>query len=180
MYKREAWCKERLSHWDVLTRIIEKGDPVSPIFAIPFLDTKCFKIDWLHVADQGISANFLGSLLSVLIGKMPGASKDDRLASLFADIQKFYKTTGCQSRLENLTHTMIRKNGSSTPKLRGRGADIRALVPYGLDAARRFLDSSDPLESSGAYGSSFERVLQVAVKRGVSTLRSRRKLSEIM
>jgi hypothetical protein len=143
-----AWRKERLSHWDVLTRIIEKGDPVSPIFAIPFLDTKCFKIDWLHVADQGISANFLGSLFSVLIDKMPGSSKDDRLASLFADIQKFYKNTGCQSRLENLTHTMIRKNGSSTPKLRGRGADIRALVPYGLDAARRFLDSSDPLEST--------------------------------
>ena len=143
-----AWRKERLSHWDVLTRIIEKGDPVSPIFAIPFLDTKCFKIDWLHVADLGISANFLGSLFSVLIGKLPGANKDDRLASLFDDIQKFYKTTECQSRLEGLTHTMIRKDASSTPKLRGRGADIRALVPYGFEAAQRLLDSSDPLEST--------------------------------
>jgi hypothetical protein len=143
-----VWRKERLSHWDVLTRIIEKGDPVSPIFSIPYLDTKCFKIDWLHVADQGISANFLGSLFSVLIDKMPGSSKDDRLASLFADIQNFYKTTGCQSKLDGLTHTMIQKNATSTPKLRGRGADIRALVPYGLEAAERLLDSADPLEST--------------------------------
>ena len=56
-----------MSHWEVLKPIIEKGDPVSPIFSIPFLDTKSFKIDWLHVADQGVSANFLGSLLPVLV-----------------------------------------------------------------------------------------------------------------
>ena len=125
-----------------------KGDPVSPIFAIPFLNTKCFKIGWLHVADQGVSANCLGSLFVLLLEKMPGASKEDRVASLFAGIQELYKTTGCQSRLDGLTHAMIRKNAGSTPKLRGKGADIRALVPYGFEAAQRLLDSAHPLEGT--------------------------------
>ena len=143
------WRSERLSHWDVVQRIMEKGDPMSPVFSIPFLTTKCFRLDWLHIADQGVAANFLGSLFFTLQDKFPGADKDAKLANMFREIRSFYVSTNCQSRLDHLTHTMIKKSGGRcTPKLRGRAADIRALIPCGRQLAMSHLDTAVPMEAT--------------------------------
>ena len=61
-----AWRHNRLSHWELLHRIRSQGNDVSPIFSVPFLSSKQFMIDWLHVADQGISAVFLAGLFCLL------------------------------------------------------------------------------------------------------------------
>ena len=59
------WRQNRLSTWDVLNRIRMEGNSVSPLFSIPFLSTQQFLVDWLHVADQGISQVFLAAVFCI-------------------------------------------------------------------------------------------------------------------
>ena len=42
---------------------------------------------------------------------------------------------------------MLKPQGKS-PKLRGRGADVRALVPYGHEVSQRLLDASKPEDAT--------------------------------
>jgi len=52
------WRQNRLSHWELICRIRAQGHDISPIFGIPFLTSKQFLLDWLHVADQGVQQFF--------------------------------------------------------------------------------------------------------------------------
>ena len=48
-----------------------------PIFNIPFLSSKQFVIDSLHVADQGISDVFLAGLFLFVLPMLPGQNMDE-------------------------------------------------------------------------------------------------------
>ena len=106
-----------------------------------------FLVDWLHCCDQGIAADFLGNLFASITKKSPGNTKES-CKDLFLELQAFYKANKSTSRLDNLTPTMIQKNGNSVPKLRGKAGEIRALIPFALEAAERHLDARDPFEST--------------------------------
>ena len=48
-----AWRSDRLGHWDLVGGILEQKGVLNPIFAVPWVDSACFKIDWLHCCDLG-------------------------------------------------------------------------------------------------------------------------------
>ena len=48
----------------------------------------------------------------------------------------------------NLTLKMIRKSASVPPKLRGRAAEVRGLVPFAAQVAQELLSDADPVEST--------------------------------
>ena len=142
------WKHERMSHYDVISRMMAQGHTVSTIFGCPYLKNTCFLIDWLHCADQGITADFLGSLFCTLLSKMEGGNKVQRCRSLFRDIQDYYRRNPVDSRLDNLSLSMFMGGQGKAPKLKAKAAEARFLVPYALEAANRLLDATDPVEST--------------------------------
>lgn len=142
-----AWRTNRLGHWQCLSRILRQGHAISTIFGCPGFKTTCCLPDWLHVVDQGCAADFLGCLFTHLLTKMPGQNKAAQCAQLFGEIQAFYAREKVASRLDNLTPTMICK-AKSTPKLRAKGAEARALIPFANEAAIKFLDAAKPAEQA--------------------------------
>jgi hypothetical protein len=104
-------------------------------------------MDWLHVADLGVTADVLGNIFKMLLGKMAGGTDKDRCGNLFLDIITYYNNTAVDSRLDNLTLSMLGKAGKP-PKLRAKGAEARFLVPYALEATQRLLAQDHPVEGA--------------------------------
>lgn len=141
------WRTQRLDHWALMARFLERGIDISPIFDCPFLKSTCFLMDWLHVADLGITPNFLGSLLLLLLTKFPGQNSMQRCFSMYGDLSQWYKDHGTESKLDQLTPSML-KSSKKPPHLRGKGAEIRALVPWANELAQRLLRDDDTEEQS--------------------------------
>ena len=47
------WRSQRLSHWNLLARMLQKGKGVSPLFSCPGVRSNCFLLDWMHIMDLG-------------------------------------------------------------------------------------------------------------------------------
>ena len=131
--------ENRLSHWQVLSGILAKGQQVSPLFSSPGVTAQTFAIDWMHCGDLGVSADYLGNLFYHITG-----GRADACAELYLKIRSYYQKQPCTSKLDTLTPSMLRKNGKTSPKLRGKAAEIRYLVPFGAELAQEvFTDPSD-------------------------------------
>ena len=141
------WRTNRLDHYGFLSRLHASGLSPSPLFGAPYLTTTCFLLDWLHVMDLGVSADWLGNVFKLVSKKLPGASDVLRVRDLFLHMQKYWNDFDIQSRLLNLTPSMLQQPRKK-PKLRGGAAVVRHLVPFGLQMANRFLDPTDPFEES--------------------------------
>ena len=128
-----SWLQEanRLRHFQVLERVLEDGGTVSPLFSFPFFTMESLRIDWLHCADQGVSAVFLGGFFHwYLCQRAHGPNEESRCAQLWLEIQGFYRQEHVQDKLHNLTVSMIKPKKGSI-ELTGSGAQIRSLVPFG-------------------------------------------------
>ena len=88
-----SWMRpeNRLSQQDGILRIREEGD-LSPAFSIPWFSLKSLRMDWLHVADQGITPAYLGGLFDmILTDPTYGRNEEERCKGLWAEIQAFYE-----------------------------------------------------------------------------------------
>ena len=113
-----------MSHWELVGRILENGHLVPPLLQAPWVDSSIFRIDWLHCADQGVAADFLGNLLQALQRKCRGRNVSERMESLWQKVQDFYKAKGVEDRLQALTAGMVqqpKKVPSSERALRSAG-----------------------------------------------------------
>ncbi len=142
-----AWRQNRLSHQACLQRIRDKGETVSPLFSCPGLRTTHFKADWLHTADIGCAADTLGNAFLGVLPKLPGPNQRAQVASLFGEMQQFYRRERTHSRFDALTLEMLCQRGKS-PKLRGKAAECRLLVPFAKELSERFLSRHDPHEEA--------------------------------
>ena len=77
-----------------MTRLLQLGQKVCPLFGAPFVTTVIFMIDWLHCADQGVTPDWLGQLFYFLLPKLPGTTDEARVAQLWSEIQELYKSLG--------------------------------------------------------------------------------------
>ena len=61
------------------------------MFNFPGFHNKLFRIDWLHCADLGITANLFGGILHMAVS-MPkyGANQEARLSTLCKDLWSWY------------------------------------------------------------------------------------------
>ena len=139
------------THWDVMAEIIRKGKQVSPRFAVPGMSSEICRIDWLHVADQGITADYLGHLFLLLAPKLGGNNKKEHVQRLWHRLQLFHDRDNVEDRLSNLTHTMLVQNKKS-PKLRCSAAQCRALVPFALELSQELLVENDAVEAAAKAG----------------------------
>ena len=140
-----AWRSQPMTHWDLVQKLHLDGKLLSPLFAAPWFDAQtCIKLDWLHVADLGVTADFLGSLFQLALDKHFVAGRvQQRCSLLWKQVQDWYVEVKAGDRLTSLVTTMIKKRGSPYPKLRASGAQARQLVPFGLKLATT-MDPADP------------------------------------
>jgi len=139
-----AWRRNRYSHWDLL-RILREKRHVTPLFRCPGLQASCFRIDWLHCCDLGVAADFLGNFFVSLLGAMPGpASAEEKCKVLFLHMQDWYKSNNIRDRLQKFRLSMFKRD-RKPPKLRAKAAEARALVPYCVVAAKKWLTNGTPL-----------------------------------
>ena len=125
---------------------------MSPLFAVPWVTSSIFRVDWLHCADLGVAADYLGNLFWSVLPKLPGRSRKERVSALWGEVQGFYKTYNVCDKLSNLVETMIRKDQSSPPKLRGKAAEVRALVPFGEQLADKYLSGANEVKAAAKAG----------------------------
>jgi hypothetical protein len=144
------WRKQRLSHAEMMRRILAKGCSVCPIFDAPGFTLDRVKIDWLHVADLGVAPDLLGNVIWHLIQakKVPGKNYDERISYVYQDMQKFYASAGVDSQLPKLTKDMVWKDGGSGPKLRAKAAEARALVPWAAKICSELLNPASPVDAA--------------------------------
>ena len=144
------WRRAAMGHWDLMSLIVANGT-WNPIWLVPYIDACVFRIDWLHCADQGCAADYIGNLLWLVQAKLPEANVKARVTNLWMQISDEYKAREVADRLQNLTPLMI-KQDKKGPKLRCSGAQCRALVPIALHLAQKHLDARQPLEQAALVG----------------------------
>ena len=102
-----------------------------------------FRMDWLHVSDIGITADFIGNFFHEVLELFPGANKKARCAMLFQQALEFYERWGISDRFDCFLPTFfVPKDGPY--KMRGGAAKIRHLVPFVWQLADEMLDMRVP------------------------------------
>ena len=189
--KEAAWRQAPLTHWDVMSRILEKGNPINGIFSAPGFTKDCCYMDWLHAVDHGaqvydsvffhsnfsrpffrpcffqdpnfsgpcvfglafsktqifqglvflallfprpktrcsrlgVTPDFLGNLFWYTLPKLAPTRK------AWQELRQWYSDNAVENGMLTLTETMLRKKANSSPKLRSKAAEARALVPFGV------------------------------------------------
>ena len=138
-------------HWDAMAEILDKGKRISPLFGVPGVVTECVRLDWLHVCDQGVCADYMANVFIMCLPKLEGNNEKDRVKSLWARIQMFYDRDEVCDRLGNLTVGML-KAKKKPPKLRCSAAQCRALVPFAKELGDLLLSDDIPEEAAARTG----------------------------
>lgn len=73
---------------------------------------------------------------------MPGNNKEERTKALWQELKKWYQETKAPNRLDNLTYEMVQKKPAAPPKLRGKAAEVRGVLPFALLTAEKYQDGS--------------------------------------
>jgi hypothetical protein len=135
------WRSSLLSHWDVINRILEKGERVNPLLQAPWFHSRIVRADWLHACDQGVTADFLGNLFHACQAVAPGSSVKVRTQVLSTKMLDWYRVNNVQDRLDCLLPSHFTQNKKGF-KLRASAAVTRALVPFGVALASELLGES--------------------------------------
>ena len=99
---------------------------LSPVCQYPFFKQACLKLDWLHLADQGVTAYFAGSILCLFVD--PPSMPNFGATILWHLLQHFYREEKLRSdRLKCLPVTRYRHK---PPFLKAQAATVRKMVPW--------------------------------------------------
>jgi hypothetical protein len=128
------------------SRVIGMGKSMSPLFGAPGVTSAIFLFDWLHAVDQGVTADFLGNIMTMFLEKEIGRSKEIRCQKLFLRIREYYTVHKIESRLPTLKLTMMMKKAGSKPKLRAKASEARCLVLFALLRSREIFSDTNPIE----------------------------------
>lgn len=106
---------EPMDHYTLMASIATSSAGINELFATPGLTSKLFLLDWLHIVDLGVASDFLGNLFWHLVNSnvFDGANQRERVSSLFAFVQDYYRRNKVENRLPTLTVLMLRKKIAS-------------------------------------------------------------------
>lgn len=135
-----------LSHVECIVRIMEQRKFLDALLQAPYVTTAIFLMDWLHCADQGITADFMGNLLFHFESRMPGSKKEARYNELFLMMQRWYEANNVQDRMDCLKPTFIEDRAGM--KLRASAAKVRALVPFCARLCNELGNNACPIDEA--------------------------------
>ena len=119
----------------------QHGIPNSIIFTAPGVKIDFVCIDWLHTADLGVTQSIAGNALWECLNYLEGSTLQARVTVLWKRLKTYYKQVHSPSQFQKLTLEMIRMPGKG-PKLRGKAAETRYIVPFVLQLTAEFADRS--------------------------------------
>ena len=128
------WRQAPLCHWE--ERISDKGPCINGIFSAPGSTRDCCFMDWLHGVDPHtkkvkfgmlFGLDFLGNLFWHTWPKL-ASTKKAGIAAIFQEVRQWYQDNGVANRFLTLQDPMILKNATSSPKMRSKEAEARALA----------------------------------------------------
>ena len=95
-------------------------------------------IDVLHALDLGVSQSALGNLFFEFWRSPLSKERNRKLKTveLWNLVKEYYKEFRPPTKINALTVEMVEQDGKS-PKFRGKGAETRHLVPFGLILAEK-------------------------------------------
>ena len=115
------WRTHRRTWPEVLAKILAAGEQVCPLFQVPYANSSVLKLDWLHVVDLGVAADYVGGLIWYLVThkKVAGNTIKARISTLHRNLMAFYdrqppgeKT----SRLPKLTRGVVKGKKQRRPR----------------------------------------------------------------
>ena len=125
-----AWRKpeNRTPHSQLLAKLGE-ANSVSTIFSCPAFVSSMFRLDWLHIMDQGVTQYFLGSLLSSIV-RIPryGRNMEARNLFLWKDLIEWYHVNDIKS--DKIKNLKLNRYDHKPPVFKGSAAQVRKLVPW--------------------------------------------------
>ena len=89
-----------MSHAECIAAVISRRGSLNPLLEAPWVKTSIFKMDWLHAADQGVSADFVGNVFHYFLGHFPGNNVAEQCTALFQDVLLFYEENHVQDKLD--------------------------------------------------------------------------------
>ncbi len=132
-----------MSHADCLLRILRSRGRANPLLTAPWVVHSIFRMDWLHVCDIGVTADFIGNFFHEVLQLFPGDNKNERCSNLSGEMHAYYEAEGISDRFDCLLLTFFEPKDNPY-KLRGGAAKIRALVPFVWQLAQEILDINVP------------------------------------
>ena len=137
-----AWRTQLLSHFDCLCRIRARNKPINSLLQLPLFSVPdCCRMDWLHVADQGVAADLAGNLFWFLVHQriVPGPNIAARVSYLNTRLQDWYERRRIDDRIDLLHPNRF----WDARKLRCSAACMRSMVPFCKDLAEELLGGAD-------------------------------------
>jgi hypothetical protein len=146
-------CKKHdlLSHAEAIIRIIERKGILNPLFEAPWVVTEIFKMDWLHAADQGIAADYAGTVFYYLQAKFDG-TVNERYLALYGELLAFYDDEEVVDRMDTLQPKFVESRQGM--KLKCSAAKCRKLIPFLWRLSNEMCDRTIPAEDA-IYHASF-------------------------
>ena len=135
------WRTSPLTQGDLIARLAAKGCLISPLLQCPWAHVRIFRRDWLHIADLGVGADWLGNFLNYIQQFFPGGTKVERYNAIFDELQAFYEANEVANRLECLKPSFVENDLGF--KLRGSAGTVRAMIPFAWQLAQELLSVDD-------------------------------------
>lgn len=139
----------RKDNWQAIAAL----ERPTPLLGVPFFDMSLIQLDWLHIMDIGVALHWLGSVFTILVGKFPGTTIDQRSKQFHLRMKQYYKDFAVDSRLPLFKPSMLQKDtnkskASKFPKLRAKAGEARGLILFALLQCQNLLSSADPFENA--------------------------------
>ena len=114
---------------------------------VPGLTTTSVMYDWMHCKHLGTDQIQLGSVLYILIFHVMGGLPKDNLKSTWSYMKTWYKQHACKERYSSFSKLTMFVNvkKKTSPKLRGKAAQVCALIPCLLDLWTERMDAANPI-----------------------------------
>ena len=110
------------------------------LFTIPGVNNHSLHPDWMHAKHLGSDKVLLGSVLYCLVHFVLTGSVEDNLTEVWTCIGEFYKEMKPECKFGSLKLTMF--STRSSPKLKGKAAEVKDLVPVLHRVWLKFYDSN--------------------------------------
>jgi hypothetical protein len=133
--KEAKWrFRPRTTHATFIASRLATNSYISGIFSIPGFVLDYFGVDFMHVADLGVTQYFLGAVLFTLFLEMGGviSRPGEACGKLMTLIKMFARKVGIDAPINTLTLTMFRASASAGCKFKGKASECRYLVPIVL------------------------------------------------
>ena len=143
-----SWRSTCVNHLGFLQRQIADGKPISRIFGLIGFRIESISLDWMHLADLGVTSIALGNCLWEMfetLGRTP-TKATDTLKQLSQYLKSAAQDIGATWPYSSLRMERFRSKDGWRFRLRSKAADCRTCLPIVLECLRSFFPATTQRE----------------------------------